>query len=369
MAFLSLLLATMLCTDSQVRDDLRAVLDLGEKGKRALNSKQFDEALALYRTALDRLEGCNSRSVERVALEINVSVCYLKLSRFQEAEEAGKRAVADARELLGENGENTLVAIQNLGYLYLRMGQPLAAAGYLNQVFNRLDSKTFTQADRRFENLTGLASAYAMMGQDSRAERLLRDAIELHAHSGLATNRTLGVCINHLALLLSKRGARGDAILEHSRAAEIFRKHGDANDLATALLNAACLQVEERNFQQADDLLDEASRTLLKSGPGETLATAHLHLARTVRYSVGGHTTEAIREVKDALAIYQKILPPAHPDVLDAKTSYALLLRKNGQKKAAKSLESEIASARTESPTEQVRENVVDYRALLNRDK
>jgi tetratricopeptide (TPR) repeat protein len=223
--------------------------------------------------------------------------------------------------------------------------------------------------DRRFAILAALGAAYAGGSQNSRAEKLLREAIELHAQSKLAVDRNLGLSLNDLGLILADRGVRDEAILLHSRAADIFRKHGDANDLATALANLAGLRLEERDLQKADAALEEVADIASKSGLDATTA-GHLHRVRTFRYFLGGNTSQAVDELKVALDSYQTILPPTHPTVVDTKKCYAFLLRKTGHKKEAKALEAEIAaSVGVDNSAEQVRTNTIDYRALLKQGK
>ena len=123
--------------------------------------------------------------------------------------------------------------------------------------------------------------------------------------------------------------------------------YGDAHPLvATALREYGYLRIEQGRLAEAESMLDEAERILLRS-----VGSAHSLVARNRAHQAElalrrGRTGTAVELARDTLADFDRLGMPDHPAAIDARATLGQALLATGNRAgAARELARGLASA------------------------
>jgi tetratricopeptide (TPR) repeat protein len=206
--------------------------------------------------------------------------------------------------------------------------------------------------------LNNAAQCFQEAGQLDRAEAIARQALSMGAGSGLVgatARRTLG------GILLAK-GRQREALEQLQEAAALLPSADVLNDLALAY--------------RLNDRLDEAA--MLYERALATFATPEATAARaTVLHNLGAvraeqkNLKEAERVLREAVAIWEKIYGPAHPNVAAALGSLGRVLQARGDyREAERLLERALELDRAAFPAGHIRIGVdLKHAAALAADR
>jgi tetratricopeptide (TPR) repeat protein len=143
--------------------------------------KRYDEAEKLYKTALPTFEQAKKSDLYTVSRTLNgLALCYQNEGKFKEAEETFHDARVKA-ESLGPNENKALqgMIFNNLGSLYMDEKKlPEAEEAFASAIFTESPSCP-EDAFATAVILTKMTMLAKIQGQTARADKLLKDSIEL----------------------------------------------------------------------------------------------------------------------------------------------------------------------------------------------
>lgn len=254
----------------------------------------------------------------------------------------------------------------------------LAAAESLRREALHLAEQKFSPEDRRLAPpLTNLALSLHSEGRDAEADPLARRAVLIAGQSG--DPRLLGATLNALGVVLAGEGdrARAEPVLRRSVALLEKAEGADALDVAEAANNLATLYSDTGQYALAEKQLARAlpayekylgaesplyamamsnmftilyeQQKVAEAEPylrralaiAETKFPDGLNMAR-LRHCLAAleasreNNKEAARLLEKVIATEERVLGPAHPDLVRALENYSAVLRRLHQKNEAK---------------------------------
>jgi len=249
------------------------------------------------------------------------------------------------------DGRNLATILKALGWAELSTERFHNAQRYFDRSLELLEPAL---ADERAQVLGNAAAAALSLGDCSRAERFLRQAIAI---------RSTDAALLHLlgqALFLQHNS--GDAESFHRLAI----KHGDRSDIAAAALarsDLALIYQSQNRFQESANLFETAIATI-PAGQVRARIMANLGVLdwkRGLKVEAETHLVQALREAEAALG-------PQHSDVGKILYNYAELLKRTGRKRLAKATERRAAAIGAPLVVEMdATPSTVDWRSLRSR--
>jgi serine/threonine-protein kinase len=262
----------------------------------------------------------------------------------------------------------------------LHPGEPVTAAELLEAGLARVDSLD-AGPETEVDLLATLGSLFGKLGQDERAEQLLRRAVDVSVNSlgdrDPATGRALdelgvrlaltgnleeaeevlrraldvrraagvsaeeiGTTQGNLAKAIERQGRFDDAVEAYRAAIATLDRAtgGDSLQFASELMGLAQTYERDERFEEADALMRTVRRLRETEGDSPALAIAihNLgHLAATWRDDVD----EAVGLHREALAMWRRIFPNGgHPEISRSLEQIARLIALRGEWAQADSL-------------------------------
>jgi len=185
---------------------------------------------------------------------------FLNEGKFDEARDV----FATILTVLGEEPTyQRAVALERLGFCQLMEGQPLAAAGFLQQSSEIVEAIPLSAAARALQGViqSELGQIFSIMGYVDQAREAFRTAIEVAR--GLDDKRALGIDLDHLGVLALKHGDADAARAHFEEALAIFRDLGQPGAEALALHHLGVAQEQSRNWDDAEQHYTDAARILV----------------------------------------------------------------------------------------------------------
>ncbi|CAN0092693.1 unnamed protein product [Scytosiphon promiscuus] len=175
--------------------------------------------------------------------------------------------------------------------------------------------------------------ALVSKGKWSKAERLLKRALEIWENSHGLDHLDCALALNSLATLFHNEGKYNEAAPLYERSLDIRQRHlgADHPDVATSLNNRALLLKAQGKYEEADPLYLRAIEIWEAAlGPDHPEVATGLHNRAGLLESQGKYD-EADALYQRALAIDEKVLGPDHPDVASDLNYRAGLLSAQGK--------------------------------------
>jgi hypothetical protein len=179
----------------------------------------------------------------------------------------------------------------------------------------------------------GLAQALLESGRIENAgdnygqtQQTLREALRIFTTTSGASDKDIAYCLNALATSLSGLGNSNDADPMALRALAMFRKQGNASDLAWSLVQTSGVLDREGKYSEAEQLIREALQLGRRSlSPDST--TLKWIVARAVGILRDeGKYADAEPLCREELAITRRVCPPGDGKIIGAMEDYAGLL-------------------------------------------
>ncbi len=212
-------------------------------------------------------------------------------------------------------------------------GREVTARDLLETGVGRIQAELRDQPETRAAVLEVLGSAFFNLGDFTRAEPLLTEALEERRRLPGVSPRHLAESLDDLAGLYRERGEPGRAEPLYREALAVLRAAGDKPDLglAEALNNLGVLLAQKGDSAAATPLIQEAldvTRSAL--GPRHPqVAGALNNLAGLLRSR--GDLAAAGPLLEEALEIRREALGDLHPDVNSALFNLAMLQAELGR--------------------------------------
>ncbi len=321
-----------------------------------LSGEYFNRALAIFKREYEADHAYNYFVIN------NLATIAEKSHQWDLAESRFKEAIAGLSRIYGPSHFNTLRAHTNLGRMYARFDRYTDAIAVFNQVLARY---TENEDDyNRIRLLALIGEAYTNNGQFSLSEENFNSALEIETQMESTDHYAMGLL--HLlygkALLIQKKYAASEYHLEQVLFHESQHNKGHFHKNLQALNELAHLANEQRQPQKAIQIFNQVlnaqgvDNSYKKNitirahmGLGQSKqelgilkeAEFHFEQAYEMNTSLNGEYSKTSAEIftlqgkfyqsigdieqaqehfNKALAIYQKILPPYHSAISQAKT-------------------------------------------------
>jgi serine/threonine protein kinase len=259
---------------------------------------------------------------------------YVELGMFPEAERLLERALLLARELYGDESEETIRASVKLGVLRMRQRRLDESIGLLEKALESAE-RLLPPGDRLTRAVSShLANTCAETGDVDRAEELLRRPLGMLAHpAGAEEELERAVIQNNLGALLvfAKDDVEGVELIE--QALELRKRHLPANHahILASQHELGTAWIQLRHFAEAAALLESTvaeMESVLGAGNEWTLfaraSLAHAFI-ELERYE------EAEAQGRAVLAQESNFRGPGHPVPIFARIHLATSLLAQGR--------------------------------------
>ncbi len=314
-------------TESPEADSLRAVT-LQLRGWCAEDLGRRDEALADYKRCIDlRTRLFPAGHPERGGALMDEGNLLYAMGRYVEAESLIPGLLHELRVSEGEEGENTLTWLGNLGMLQYKNGKYGEAEITLLEVMRRSGPLYGTTEPPYILALNNLAGLYMSMGRYKEAEDRYLEVLRADSVRAIHDSRRNIVIVNNLAHLYKKTGRWDDAERYYLHALDLHRLQGtdSSQSAATVMNNLAMLYMEAGRYRDAEPLFTRSrdiDRALL--GPGHPSYANDLNNLGSWNWRMG-NTTEAERLYREAMNIRREILGDKNPDFVTYLGNLAML--------------------------------------------
>jgi tetratricopeptide (TPR) repeat protein len=287
-------------------------------------------ALAAAATALGQGDQWDALIKRGTAAEIAgdyaaAAAAYRDASRVAEAFKP-----EDARRVYAFNAQ---------GMMYDAMGRFSDAEMSYRRALAALDLSKAPAAMNRAVLLANLANVCLEIGQDARAEKLLRESIDLHNSVAEPDEARISIARNTLAEFLTVKGRHDEAapLIESSIA--VLVKHPDyATELGSAFNNLGAVRLYQQRHAEALELLERSLATLEAArGASHPILLRTLHNLAIARQRNGQRDAAGVvwRRAFDLGAASLGLEHPLYGEILG---NYAAYLRETGNKSQSKAL-------------------------------
>jgi len=234
---------------------------------------------------------------------------------FSEAARVGEEVLQLLRTVFGDEHSHTAKAMNNLGLMYLSMGEYTKAEPLLSQCL-KIHQKVLGEEHRETAtNLNSLGILYERQFDYSKAEPLLRQSLEIRQKVLGEENLDSANGLNSLGMLYRSMGeyAKAEPLLRKSL--EIY-KHGlgsDHHSTARSLNNLGVLYRLLTEYVKAEPLIRESleiRRRILGENHPDTVAS--LDCLASLYQSMGQYS-KAEPLFRESLTLNQRVLGNEHP--------------------------------------------------------
>ena len=318
-------------------DDLLAARLANTRGGIAFAQGRLDEAIALYRGALDRRRGAvGDRHPEVARARVNVGNVQLRAGRYRDAQESYAAALESLEASHGRDNAAVAGAIFSLGHAHYYLGQlDQAESSYRRALAIREDAMGPSHI-----SLAGIINNLGLVRQEQGALEdalgLLKRALDIKSaalgdHAAVASSEhNIGLTMTRLGRFAEARQWLGQA--RDRRLRLLGDQHGD---LADTWLATGELEVALRRPAQAREPLERAMRiadhALGEAHPIRASALAALGECDLLE----GRPQRAHERFRAALAIRERELGAEHATTMATRAAIGRSLLALGRPRAA----------------------------------
>jgi tetratricopeptide (TPR) repeat protein len=254
---------------------------------------------------------------EAVQLLINVGYYLYNRAQYPEAEHLYTQAL----ELLKQEDESLARAqiLNNMGDLYLALGQYTRAEQYFRQALNIRERLLEHTHPGIGQSLNDLAGAYHYQKKYAEAETFYLQALAIREQALGLEHPGTAETLNNLGLLYSDQGKYAEAESLHLRALAIREKvlGPDHVDTSYIIHNLARNYHLQKKYSESEKLFMRA--LVIRE---EVFGPEHPRTAITLNrlgllYYLQEKDAEAELLLRRALQVWEKTLGPEHPELVD----------------------------------------------------
>jgi len=287
-----------------------------------LDKNIFDRALSAIG------EDFNEQPLLQARLLQTIADTVTKLGRLGYATEPQKRAMEIRRHVLGDDHPDTLLSINNMGFLFHHQGKLEEAGLYYREALEGRRRVLGDEHADTFESIANMAALLRYQGELIEAEPYYREALE-------GRRRTLGdehqqtlVSINNMGALLIDQGNYAEAEQYYRESLETSRRvlGKQHSDTLISINNLGTLFYYQGKMAEAEPYLAEAlavSRRTLGNEHTDTLISIH-NMGRVLRNL--GDLEEAETLGREATEVARKTLGDHHANLGVFLTAYGQIL-------------------------------------------
>jgi tetratricopeptide (TPR) repeat protein len=247
-------------------------------------------------------------------------------------------------ESFGLSDQRRTFALNAEGMMYDAMGRFADAEQAFRRALSALDLADRQPVNYRPILLANLANVCLEMGQEARAEKLLRESISLHMASPAPDAVRLAIARNSLAEFLMGKGRQDEAAALIEGTLPVLEKHPEAcTEFGSALNNLGTVRMYQRRFTEAQALFERSLATLEAArGPGHPVLLRTLHNLAMARQR-NGQTSAAGEVWRRAVDLAAATVGVEHPLYGEILGSYGAFLRAAGEKARGKTVSARSA--------------------------
>jgi tetratricopeptide (TPR) repeat protein len=267
------------------------------------------------------------------------AISRFSAARYAEAEPLFRRVLAARERLLGPNHEDTLVAVRNLGGLYIAQQRYAEAVPYYRRML-AASERTFGREDlRTLAALYELGRLHQSLGNYAEGEPLYRRMLELYERRLGREHLRTYLILNDLGLLYQSWGRYNEAEPIYRRALDMSGRVSEPDHPRTLAVmnNLSTLLISQRRYTEAEQLarqsLAAAERRLGPDAP-ETLTAAN-NLAVSLQEQ--GRLPEAETLLLRILNTRQRIQGLRNADTIVASANLTTLRRLSSERSQPRS--------------------------------
>lgn len=317
-------------------------------GEKAVQQRKFDEALRFFTQSVEAA----GQVTEHLALSTHdIGFTYHTTGDFKRAEALYRRALGYWEES-GKPSDRFALAMVNLGDLLMdqhryREGQQQMerAAGMFQEMYGARDSRVAVA-------LSKLGLSCDAIGQTSRAESLLRDAVEIHRNASTTEKLELAGSLDNLAKFYTAHGRYKEAEPLFQQSLEMVGRIVGEHDLgyAVSLQNLATMHRMAGNGARAQPLLRKAAvidEAVL--GSRHPLVIMILSEQGLVALREKDYTAAAsyLQKVYD---LSREVYGPDHLKTIFAESNLALSFTRTGKLELARKMLNHVLETERNSP-------------------
>jgi tetratricopeptide (TPR) repeat protein len=343
------------------------VLRLNKLAVQRVKARDWDSAERHYLRALDIAAKTESRQTT-ATLHQNLGVLYVDENRFKDAEKQLRLSYELLKAEYGEEDPKVALALDRVGEVTCFQGNFAGARNLFQRSLSVLNVKSSKDPETA-RVLTDLASTEWVLGNLSKADKILGQATPLFEKAGREWQSQLAFALQVRALIAEQLGDSQNANTFSERALSIVEQLNNAQDLAAVLTTMGQRLIRQGDPQQAQVKLERALQVVRNDATEESAVGGAVMSTLAQCYHKQGRSREADGLFERAIGIDQRVLGPDHPNLLYAMRDYAQFLRATKRKKDAKRLEAYIQDHKSESARLNSQRDVVDFRQLLLEQK
>jgi tetratricopeptide (TPR) repeat protein len=275
---------------------------------------------------------------------------YRVLGLYDAAMPLQEAALATRRRVLGEEHPDTLVSLNDMGYLLLAKGMPAEAEAYFREALEKMQRVLGEEHRDTLTAMDNLAQSLQAQGRLDEAEAIYREALDGRRHAFGDDDPDTVIAINNLGFVLLSQGrlAEAEPLLREAVAKFRTLRGDDHPDTVSAINNLAYVIQYQGRPAEAEPLLREAldrSRRILgEDHPFTLLAMNNLGLLLQDLNQFG----EAELVLRAAMEGRRRVLGEDHPNTLITTINTGTVVESEGRHTDAEQLLSSVeSSART----------------------
>jgi CHAT domain-containing protein/tetratricopeptide (TPR) repeat protein len=304
--------------------------------------RRYEQAEEAYKRALPIKEKAFGADDLKVANTlVGLGIAYWGQRKYADAEEIDKRALAIEERALGPNHAEVAIPLDNLAIVYLHQGKYSDAEGLSQRALAIREKALSPDSLELARNINTLANIYSEQGKYADAERLHRRALTTKEKAVGADKPTVAATLDNLAGVYKVQGRYAEAEGLSKRALAIYEKAQgkDSPDVADNLTNLANIYQNQGKYADAEQLHARSLAIAEKvfGADHHALAAPLNNLANV--YHEQGKYTDAEQLYQRALAVGEKGLGPDSPTIADALNNLGETYRKQRKYSAAEELE------------------------------
>ncbi len=335
-------IGTMYANQPQVESRLRTTMGRSYRGL-----GRFEQAGEQFRAALALREREKSDSAATLESLNDLAINYQDQSKYDEAEQYMRRALAIAERVLGPEDRNTLDVVNNLGLLLFVRGRIEDCEGFLRRALEGQRKIAGNEHQSTLDAMTNLATVLQSLGRYAEAEALARESLDTRRRVFGPKHPGTAVAVNNLGTLLAAQNKLAEAEPFYRESYELSRGilGEDHADTLTGLANIAGLLRDLSKTAEAESMHRRAlagRQRVLGARHADTIDSMR-NLALTLGDTIEGQDgdarskrrLEAIDLLNEAVKLAGDTLGRDAPDTLACLNSLCLLQRANGDDDAA----------------------------------
>lgn len=323
--------------DESLRSRLRALESVGEKQlalgvaralARRLGSRgELSQAAGLLEMARDRLFEAATSTLVKAEVEMNLGYIYLKLGRYDDAEDRLGRGSTYLDEI-GHQGERRAYIESYLGELCEYTGRWSEADLHFTKALE-IRQRMIHRGEKVARSLISRAGVRLSLGQLDAARKDLETALEM-VKAGDDNRHTLGRCLNVMGDLALMEGKLDETGYYLNWAYEINKALRPGSlDTAVTSANLAILAFYRDDRGMAREWVRRSMEVLEKLEGGYQAKVANLNiLGNIAQWEL--KNAEAELYFREALDLTEKYLPGIHVS-FDVRHNYITALVRQGK--------------------------------------